>query len=171
MGNYTGLRVKVFVKKEYREMIAEINEEAEWGDFADEFPFLKEYSKLYRSEFIPRGAIAAYLPDDWQEAITAFRISTYPMYIATDGFHREIDMDTGYWTFQCSLKNYENEIEKFFEDVLSKIIDSSEHIEYLYEEWEESLMYEFVDGKIVQIKQLKQLQATESNKSLVLKER
>lgn len=152
MGNYTGLRAKVFVKKEYRKMISEINEDAEWSDFVGEFPFLKEYSKLDRAEFIPRGLIS-YMPDDWEEAITSFRKNTYPMYIATDGFHREIDMDTGYWTFQCSLKNYENEIEKFFEDVLSKIIDSSEHIEYLYEEWDGSLMYEFKDGKIVQIKQ------------------
>ena len=57
-------------------------------------------------------------------------------------------MDTGYWTFQCSLKNYEGEIEQFFSDVLVNIISDSEHIEYFYEEWDESKYYEFVDGTI-----------------------
>ena len=149
MGNYTGLRVKVTVKEEYRNMIKEISQDGSWSDFVDKYPFLDEYARLYRAEFIPRGAIAAYLPDDWEEPITGFGASKYPTYKATDGFERHINLDTGFWSFQCSLKNENDEIEKFFEDVLCKIIESSDHIEYLYEAWEESVMYEFLEGKIV----------------------
>lgn len=63
-------------------------------------------------------------------------------------FDTKIDMNTGYWSFQCSLKNYEREIEKFFDEVLVNIISHSEHIEYHYEEWDESNYYNFVNGSI-----------------------
>lgn len=141
MGMYTGLRVKVVVKEEYRDMIQKINNGAEWDEFTNEFPFLSNYSKLDRAEFIPCGGLF-YMPDNWI-------IGEYPNEKATDGFERNIDMETGYWSFQCSLKNYNDEIEQFFEEVLSNIIESSEHIEYRYEEWNKSIMYEYKDGNII----------------------
>ena len=140
MGMYTGLRVKVTVKEEYRGMINEINNGAEWREFSTRHPFVAEYARLGRSEFIPSGMIS-YMPDYWETED----------YEATDGFDRKIDMETGYWTFQCSLKDYENEIEKFLDEVLPNIITSSEHIEYFYEEWDSGRLYEFVDGKLVVI--------------------
>lgn len=140
LGDYTGLRVKVTVKEEYRHMIQAINKGAEWNDFAEQFPFLSSYAKQDRAEFIPCGSLC-YMPFSWETG-------EYPSEVATDGFERNIDMETGYWTFQCSLKNYEGEIQHFFNGVLPNIISESEHIEYLYEDWDESTMYDYIDGKI-----------------------
>lgn len=140
MGMYTGLRVKVYVKQEYRKMIEEINNGEDWSEFTEEFPFLTSYSEQSRAEFIPNGALC-YMPSRWESG-------EFPNYIPTDGFDRNIDLDTGYWTFQCSLKNYNNEIGQFFEEVLSNIIGSAEHIEFRYEEMNNSIMYAFKDGKI-----------------------
>lgn len=140
MGMYTGLRVKVTVKDEYRNMISAINEGAEWGYFSKQYPFIAEYAKLARSEFIPSGSLC-YMPYSWETKD----------YEPTDGFDGNLNMETGKWTFQCSLKNYENEIEKFLDEVLPNIITSSEHIEYFYEEWDSGRLYELVDGKLVVI--------------------
>lgn len=126
MGVYTGLRVKVTVKEEFRQMIKEINEGADWGEFVEQFPFLSDYAEQERAKFIPSGA-SRYMPDSWE----------------TDGLERNINIETGYWTFQCSLKNYNQEIQQFFKEVLPKIIDSADHIEYLNEEWDKSIMYTF----------------------------
>lgn len=141
MGMYTGLRVKVTVKEQYRKMVEEINNGASWQDFVERFPFLKDYATQDRAEFIPRGALA-YMPDSWETGY-------YPNEVATDGFDRKIDLETGYWTFQCSLKNRSYEIEQFFLEVLPVIISSSDHIEYFYEEQTEGIMYEFSNGKIL----------------------
>lgn len=143
MGMYTGLRVKVTVKKDYRDMIEAIHNGDSWCDYAEEFPFLANYAKQGRAEFIPNGVLS-YMPDNWEEG-------EFPRQKATDGFGTKIDLATGKWSFQCSLKNYNDEIEQFFEEVLPHLLESSEHIEYFYEEWEESKMYEFANGNIVQL--------------------
>jgi hypothetical protein len=140
MGMYTGLRVKVIVKEEYRQMIKEINEGAKWSDFSTQYPFLLDYAKQSRAEFIPRGSLS-YMPNHWETG-------EFPNHKATDGFERNIDMRSGLWTFQCSLKNYEGEIEQFLSEVLPHIISEAKHIEYRYEEDDESTMYEFSEGKI-----------------------
>ncbi len=140
MGMYTGLRVKVTVKEDYRQMIQAINEGAEWNDFAEQFPFLTAYAKQVRAESIPRGSLC-YMPSSWETG-------EYPNQVATDGFERYINTETGYWTFQCSLKNYEGEIDQFLKEVLPNIISEAEHIEYLYEECDESTMYDYLDGEI-----------------------
>jgi len=140
MGMYTGLRVKVYVKEEYRDMINRINEGESWGEFSNQFPFLTNFSSLERAYSIPHGSLC-YMPSSWETG-------DYPNEIATDGFDTKLDTITGYWTFQCSLKNYEDEIACFLNDVLTNIILKSEHIEYRYEEWDESQFYEFIDGAI-----------------------
>jgi hypothetical protein len=147
MGMYTGLRVKVTVKPEFRPMIGKISEGAMWEEFVDQFPFLTDYAQLDRSEFIPHGALC-YMPSSWE-------IGEFPHQVATDGFDGTMDMQTGRWAFQCSLKNYDSEIYQFFRDVLSKIIESSEHIEYHYEEWDGSIMYNYTDGELVKIQETK----------------
>lgn len=141
MGMYTGLRVKVTVKEEYREMIDDINDGASWSDYTKQFSFLADYAKQGRAEFIPRGSLS-YMPDCWE-------VGDFPNSYPSDGFNRSINLETGYWTFQCSLKNYESEIEQFLEEILPFIISSSEHIEYLYEEDYEGTLYELKEGKIV----------------------
>lgn len=142
MGMYTGLRVKVTVKEEYRLMIQDINDEASWSDYVVDFPFIKDYAEQARAEFIPRGMLS-YMPDCWEEG-------TFPNQVATDGFDRDIDLQTGKWTFQCSLKNYNSEIEQFLNEVLPNIISEAEHIEYFYEDYKVSRMFDFADGKIIE---------------------
>lgn len=146
-GMYTGLRIKVTVKKDFYEMINEINnEEADFCDYVDQFPFLTNFTKLKRSEQIPSG-ISAYLPNDWEEG-------EYPNERPTDGFERKFDIETGSWTFQCSLKNYDGVIEYFFNDVLANIIQSADHIESK-QECEESILYQFINGEITRIDKFK----------------
>lgn len=133
MGMYTGLRVKCLVKEEYRHMVNKVSQGQEWDNFSDRFSFLKKYVEQERAEFIPNGTLC-YMPDEWHEE---------------SEFDDEFNKNTGVWKFQCSLKNYNMEIEQFLNDVLPNIIESAEHIEYFYEEWDESVLYEFVDGEIV----------------------
>ncbi|MCP1184952.1 hypothetical protein [Paenibacillus sp. 1781tsa1] len=147
MGMYTGLRCKVVIKPEYREELQRLHEEGyEWE--TSEFDFMREYGQLGRASFIPRGSLS-YMPNEWEDIpLKEDGSLDYRNGTATDGFVRSFDSDTGYWTFQCSLKNYENEIESFFEIVLSKITESIEHLEYFYEEWSSSVFYDLDEGEI-----------------------
>ncbi|PFX43670.1 hypothetical protein COL24_05255 [Bacillus toyonensis] len=141
---YTGLRVKVTVKKDYLKMIIEINnEESDFSDYVDKYSFLDNFSKLKRSELIPSGT-TAYMPTSWE-------IGEYPNEQATDGFERQFNIETGFWAFQCCLKNYGNVIDHFLTDVLANIIESAEHIETKHEEDDVSKMFDFVNGKIVRV--------------------
>lgn len=147
MGMYTGLRCKVIIKEEYREMIEEIMErDLEWSDFVDEFDFLSEYAQMSRASFIPFGSLA-YMPDEWE-----LNPNDYACDKATEGFDREFNKETGYWAFQCSLKNYESEIETFLDTVLSVIAEKVIHLEKHYEEWASSEGYDLVNGKIEFVK-------------------
>lgn len=140
----TGLRIKVTVKNDFRQIINEINkEEAYFNDYVDQFSFLTNFAKLKRSELIPSG-ISAYMPTGWE-------IGEYPNEQATDGFERQFNTDTGYWAFQCCLKNYDNVIEHFLRDVLANIIESSEHIETKHEEDDEGKLFEYVNGEIIRV--------------------
>lgn len=142
MGMYTGLRIKVTVKEEYRLMIEDINDGARWRDYVIDFPFLSDYSQQGKAEFIPSGMLC-YMPNSWEEG-------KFPNQLPTDGFDRNIDMQTGEWTFQCSLKNYNSEIEQFLNEVLVNIIADAKHIEYFYEDYKVSRMFDFIDGKIIE---------------------
>lgn len=121
MGMYTGFRADVIVKPEYREMISAIMGcgDYHWRDFVEQFPFLAEFSKMGRHNFIPFGSLC-YMPEEWD---------------FNQQFQRKFDQHTGRWTFSCSLKNYESEIELFCNSVLSVIAESG-CFEMLYEEWE-----------------------------------
>lgn len=91
----------------------------DWLRVADAFPrhpFLMEWAGVWRADFIPFGALA-YMPWDDDDPECSFK----------DGF----------WVFQCSLKNYEGEIEYFVETVLSRIVDVRHVLYSLYEENEE----------------------------------
>jgi hypothetical protein len=141
---YTGLRVKVTVKKEFHQMINEINnEESDFCDYVDQFSFLANFVKLKRSELIPSG-ITAYMPTGWE-------IGEYPNEQATDGFERQFNTITGLWAFQCCLKNYNDVVEHFLTDVLANIIQSSQHIETKNEEEDASKLFEYVNGEIVKV--------------------
>lgn len=141
MSMYTGIRINVTVKEQYRELIKDINEGAEWEDYAQQFPFLASYAEKPRSFFIPNGDLS-YMPDSWETEQN----------LPASNFTTKIDMQTGQWTFQCSLNNANQEIEQFFDNVLATIISDSEHIEYFHETWDASNYYMFDEGKIVLIK-------------------
>lgn len=141
MGMYTGLRCKVIIKPEYREEMKYLHEiDYEWED--SNLDFMKEYAEGDgRATFIPRGSLS-YMPDAWEEDPRSLFSP------ATDGFDRKFDPETGLWTFQCSLKNYDDTIENFLDNVLSRITEEVIHLEYYYEEWSRSRMLFLDDGEI-----------------------
>ena len=149
MGMYTGVRCKVIIKPEYREEFDHLHNELSYEWSESNYEFLREYGDYSRATFIPKGSLS-YMPDSW-EYIPKKEDGSRDWMNAQDldGFDRKFDKETGLWTFQCSLKNYEDTIEYFFENVLSKVAQEVIHLEYYYEEWVESDLYELCDGKIV----------------------
>lgn len=135
MGMYTGLRARVTIKPEFRELLEFLNQlnaegytSYEWSDAATQFPqypWLAEWAQVGRCNFIPRGAVC-YL--DW------------------DDNYRKYDPATGVWEFCCSLKNYQSEIETFFELVFSKIVEAVDFCETQYECDEEPTAWQLVPG-------------------------
>lgn len=142
MGMYTGLRLRAIVKPEYRTMVNGVMDQADeardWFDFIEEFPFMEQFSSLGRNMFIPFGGLS-YMPDEWDD----------DNYVAAGVFRRQFNEETGFWAFNCSLKNYDSEIQVFLETVANVILESSEHIEVLYEEWERGELYE-VQGNAIE---------------------
>lgn len=150
MGNYTGLRMKVYVKPEYRELIKKVHEyDMEgWEDFVSEYPFLAAFAHKDRNTFIPHGSIC-YMPESW--ASWNFSDGSHEK-VVHDGFEHSFNEKTGYWTFACSLKNYEGEIGIFLESVASVIVQPlmPQYIEVLYEVWESGKLYEIdTNGEVI----------------------
>lgn len=151
MGMYTGIRFKGVVKERFRKGFDVIAIDGNWGDFDDEY--FEEFSKIGRSCFIPKGSLS-YMPDEWEQNVldengnVILEPWDYPKKKDVDEFERSYDEQTGKWIFQCSLKNYESEIEQFFE-LVPYFIESIEYLEYFYEEWEYSKKYELIDGKVI----------------------
>lgn len=127
MGMYTGLRFKGIVKEEFRKDFTAIAMNGEWGDSKDKR--LAGFGDVSRASFIPCGALA-YMPDSWDDK---------------DKIEKSYDVKTGYWTFQCSLKNYEDTIELFFA-LAPYFMESIEYCEVYYEEWTFSVKYELING-------------------------
>lgn len=150
MGMYTGVRFKGYVKPGFRSKFENIALNGEWFNNSD-YVF-NNFGYFGRSSFIPCGSLS-YMPNEWETYDSTLRRYSSEWYNSakdTDGFERTWDAETGYWTFQCSLKNYENEIEEWFK-ILPYFIESIEHLEYYYEEWTYSRKYDLVDGKIMLI--------------------
>lgn len=131
MGMYTGLRVKAKIKEEFLQQLEAVlstgegeNWKEPWSvvDFV-KFPFVEKFSKMGRSSMIPRGAVC-YMPEDWENVNT---------------------FEGGVWSFCCSLKNYNDEIEVFLNEVLVNISEWA-HIERLYEEETVSALFNIHDG-------------------------
>lgn len=127
MGMYTGLRFKGTVKEKLRKDFNSIAMSGEWSDSTDKI--LANFGEVSRASFIPCGSLA-YMPDSWDNE---------------DKIERFYDVKTGYWTFQCSLKNYEDTIE-FFLELVPYFTESVEYCEVFYEEWTFSARYELIDG-------------------------
>lgn len=120
-------------------------EDGEWNNCEHEI--LKEYSKVSRSSFIPFGNLV-YMPDCW-EGEPYYEDQPWDCK-ATNGFERYFNKETGLLCFQCSLKNYDDTIEYFLENIVTKICSKLLHCEVLYEEDEISTLYELSDCKLTQ---------------------
>lgn len=129
MGMYTGIRFKGIVKEKFRDKFEDIAMEGNWEDSDDNV--FAQFGNVSRASFIPCG-ISAYMPDEWE---------------ADDSFERTYDKETGRWTFNCSLKNYNHTIEEFFK-IVPYFIEEVEHAEVYYEEWRYSKKLELVDEKM-----------------------
>ena len=126
---YTGLRARVKIKPEYREAMYKLyhpesdDVDGFWSVLNDdELPNLAEWKKVGRCNAIPCGCLA-YMPDDFGEPF------------GKDGGH---GFDGEWWTFSCSLKNYRNEIQTFFDLILKNITEEIDYCQRLYEIYEES---------------------------------
>lgn len=163
MGMYTGLRMQGIIKEEFREMIdLLLNHDWTWSDFfyrpEFDYGFLASFIKLPRNNMIPFGSLS-YMPDEWEVLKDNHEDFQHSWEKRKDhpDFERHFDKETGYFQFQCSLKNYDSEIQCFLNTVVPVIFESTTHIEEYYEEWNSSNMYQLVnigdltDGILVQL--------------------
>lgn len=129
MGMYTGLKVTAKIKQEFVEELRKVlssDIDYAWKNVdLERFPFVEKYANLYRSDFIPFGAVC-YMPSDWD---------------------KENSFENGVWKFCCSLKNYDGEIEIFLKEVLVEICEWAK-IERLYEEETVSALLEIEQGNL-----------------------
>lgn len=159
MGTYTGIRFKGYVKEEFKNMFDCIAMNGDWGQ-VDNTVF-KGFSNVPRSSFIPCGCIS-YMPDSWEEDFKTkegYGVIDYLvdgedpknccMKQATDGFENQYNKDTGYWAFQCSLKDYDDTIEKFIE-MIPYFIESIDHLEVKPDYSDFGKLYNFKDGIVVE---------------------
>lgn len=140
MGMYTGLRFKGVVKEQFRNEFEGIALEGNWEESNDEI--LRAFGSVSRASFIPCGELS-YMPNEWETE----PFDEYCNGTPTDGFDRTYNKETGRWTFQCSLKNYDDTIEQFFK-IVPYFIEEIEHAEVFYEEWSHSMRLDIVDGKV-----------------------
>lgn len=108
MGSYTCLRVTVVIKKQYHGVVKALVAGSSWSEIKEQYPDLYSCLKEWNNDRIPFGE-SAYLPDtkDWNHGEN---MNTYCEESAT-------------WTFICSFKNYEKELQSFCTTVLSEIIE------------------------------------------------
>ena len=138
MGMYTGLRVKAKIKEEFVKELRKVIVEGESDRFSEpwknldfaKFPFVKRFSEMGRSSMIPYGAIC-YMPDSWEY---------------------ENNFENDVWTFCCSLKNYNSEIEVFLKEVLVNIAEYAD-AECLYEEELVSALFKVEDGTLIVVRE------------------
>lgn len=134
MGMYTGIRFRGYVKPEYRREFEAIALNGKWWESS--IPECRAFGRNARAVFIPMGAIT-YMPDYWYEE---------------DIYNLRYDVETGYWAFKCSLKNYNYEIEQFL-SIIPVFIEEISYMEVHYEEMgdEETEYYMLIDGRAKRI--------------------
>ena len=132
MGMYTGIRFKGIIKKEYLDGFDDIAFRGNWE--LSNHEIFREFGKLPRADMIPRGSLS-YMPDEWEQ---------------THDFDLCFDQSKGRWEFNCSLKNYNGEVEEFLE-MIPNFVEYLIYLEVRYEEWEESRFYQLVDGQLKEV--------------------
>lgn len=155
MGMYTGLRFKAVIKEEYRPVIKKMmDDQLNWEELIKVFPWFtiaEALSTSFRGTSIPYGGLA-YMPDSWEVLREDHEKYEYSWDKRMDHpeFERKFDEETGIWQFQCSLKNYESDIELFLNTVAPAIVQEVIHIESHYEESSYGYLYILQDGKLIE---------------------
>lgn len=133
MGNYTGVRVRGFVKPEYKEMALQIYRGVSWSEFKNLSPLIEEYSSFERADSIPHGSLC-YMPYSWDDD------DEYDPW-------KSFSPWSGYWSISCSLKNT-GEVKFFIDKLLPEIFANTSHIEVHYDEWEYCKFYKLKNGVV-----------------------
>jgi hypothetical protein len=149
MGMYTSLKVSGKIKPELIPAVREMIEKYRTADREQTINSIWMYSNnpkvrnyglaVGRASFIPNGAVTSYYRCESDDPKSVF-------------YHeKRFDIaDDGSWNFVCSLKNYEWEIQDWFEQVVPEIF--SEFVAgYHYEEWESPEYYHLEDGTVMGI--------------------
>jgi len=132
MGAYTGLRCKIIIKEKYRNEINRLFlNDLNWCN--SEVNLFKEFGNYTNADCIPYGTTR--IPIVWENDAEGFDLS----------FNRK----SGYLSFQCALKNHDDTIEYFIENILSEIVEIIIHLEVFYEEWSYSKSYKLIDDKCI----------------------
>lgn len=99
MGTYTGLRFKGIIKEEFRDDFEAIALRGAWKESSDEK--FKNFGMDEHADNIPNYDEYSGYPEYWEYRTVEHK----PVYV----------VETGYWEFMCSLKNYDKTIEHFFQ--------------------------------------------------------
>ena len=124
MGMYTGLRGSITFKQSVAQVLQEVGFDWQVIAYHTQSEAAKAFASKGRSGFIPRGALC-YMPSDWDSIVDEW-------------------IDEATYSFACSLKNYDGEIEAFLQ-MLPDIADYWE-LEELYEEAESPIVHSFSRG-------------------------
>lgn len=122
---YTGLRACIKIKPEFRQDIKKLHDDNGWEN--TNIPNIDKWMNFDRRGFIPFGALTC-MPDDFGDPFEDRRDE----YGSVSGGTK---FDGEWWTFSCSLKNYEGEIQFFIENVLKHIVEEVDYCESLYEDY------------------------------------
>ncbi|MCP4336639.1 MAG: hypothetical protein GY679_02180 [Mycoplasma sp.] len=109
MGDFTGIRCAVKLKKEMIEQVEKVLNDGNW-----EKTLFKEWADMNRSSFIPFGPI------------------DYVKYNEDDKCFDNSLIDE-YWFFQSTLKNYDGEIDFFIKNVLPVLAEQIIYLDTWYE--------------------------------------
>lgn len=126
MGMYTGLRGSITFKQSVAQVLQEVGFDWQVIAYHIQSEAAKAFASKGRSGFIPRGALC-YMPSNWDSIVDEW-----------------IDETT--YSFACSLKNYDGEIEAFLQ-MLPDIADYWE-LEELYEEAESAIIHSCTKEKL-----------------------
>lgn len=137
MAVYTGIRLKVKIKDEYRKDIERANESRDWSVCKKDL--LNNLSNLERAEYI-LSCDCTFANERWINGE-----------LETDGFVNSFDSSTGIWTKQVVVSGGFSVLKYFVDVIIPKICEEGYHIEILPEAEPLSYLFELKDGKTEQL--------------------
>ena len=115
---YTTVKCSAVVHPNYRQCIKTLFDSHSWKEVEKQYPgVISTKSLVGRASTIP-FCTSAYIPESWNNGEQCH-------------YYNETN---GNWLFICSLKNYENDIEVFIENVMTKVCSRVYRFTSLYEE-------------------------------------